>query len=171
MRATSILRSSSHRRWSASLAVLAGVTATAILFPASAQAAPKKCSFPDAPAPTGITCTTDTSSGSKVTVIKSGAGTTLRAIFYDDRFRNSGDRIEYYGGGSCSASTNDTDFKLSSLPDGWNDKVSRIRDFAACDVDLFEHVNFKGESTGYVDYAGGKDRWTKNDWASSFKIS
>lgn len=164
------------KRWGARLAAAAAATAVVTLSPGPAHAA-STCSFAPRATPAGITCTTDYSSGSKVTIIKSGTGTTLRAAFYDSRYTYKGDRILYYGSGSCSASTTDTDFKLAWLPDGWNDKISSIEDYHGCDVNLFKDVDFGGGSTGYVNYAdqstgGGKHLfWTKNNWASSFKIS
>jgi hypothetical protein len=166
---------SNSKRWSASLVAVAAATAAVTLAPAPAYAA-TACSFPTG-TPTGITCTTDYSSGYKVTKIKSGTGTTLRAAFYDSWYRYSGDRILYYGSGTCSATTTDTDFSLKSLPDGWGNKISSVEDFAGCDVNLFDWVGFGGGSTGYVNYGeqstgGGKHlSWSKHNWAESLKIS
>jgi hypothetical protein len=165
------------KRWGARLAVAAAATAAVTtLIPAPAHAAGTTCNF-GRPTPAGITCTTDYSSGSKVTVIKSGTGRTLRAAFYDSWTRYSGDRILYYGSDNCSASTTDTDFKLAALPDGWNDKISSVEDFHGCDVNLFQDVDFRGTSTGYVNYGerssgGGKHlSFSRHNWASSFRIS
>lgn len=164
------------KRWGARLAAAAAATAALTLVPAPAHAA-SACSFPNG-TPAGITCTTDYSSGSKVTRIKSGTGTTLRAAFYDSWYTYSGDRILYYGSGTCSATTTDTDFKLAYLPDGWDNKISSVEDYAGCDVNLFAEGNFGGKSTGYVNYGeqstgGGKhlNLLYYNNWASSFKIS
>lgn len=174
--------SNNSKRLSARIAAAAAAAVAVTLLAAPAQAAGSKCSFGDRPTPTGVTCTTDYSSGSKVTIIRTGTGTTLRAAFYDSWLRYSGDRILYYGSGTCSATTTDTDFKLSSLPDGWNDKISSVEDYAGCDVNLFKHVDWAAEqntvtSTGYVHYGerstgGGKHlAYNRNDWTSSFKIS
>ncbi len=160
------------KRWSACLAAAAAATAVATLVPGPAHAVATKCSFAPRATPAGITCTTDYSSGSKVTIIKSGTGTTLRAAFYDSWWTYKGDRILYYGSGTCSASTTDTDFRLAWLPDGWNDKISSVEDYAGCDVNLFQNADFGGTSTGYVHYGDGKHlSYSRHNWASSFKIS
>jgi hypothetical protein len=162
------------KRWGARLTAAAATTAAVTLVPTPAHAA--TCDF-GRPTPAGISCTTSYSSGSKVTTIKSGTGTTLRAAFYDSWTTYKGDRILYYGSGNCSASTSDTDFRLAALPDGWNDRISSVEDYHGCDVNLFKDVDFGGGSTGYVNYGeqstgGGKHLFlTKNNWASSFKIS
>lgn len=166
------------KRLGARLAAAAAAATVAItLLSVPAQAAGSKCSFGDRPFPAGVTCTTDYSSGYKVTTIKSGTGRTLRAAFYDSWFTYKGDRILYYGSGTCSATVNDTDFKLSSLPDGWDNKISSVEDYAACDVNLFRDRDWLGGSTGYVNYGeqstgGGKHLpYSKHNWASSFRIS
>jgi hypothetical protein len=170
------LTTANTKRWGARLVVAAAAAAAAVtLVPAPAHAAGAACNF-GRPTPAGITCTTDYSSGSKVTVIKSGTGRTLRAAFYDSWLHYSGDRILYYGSNSCSASTTDTDFKLAALPDGWDNKISSVEDFSGCDVNLFQDVDF-GTGTGYVNYGerssgGGKHlSYSRHNWASSFKIS
>jgi len=165
------------KRWGASLAGAAATAAILALIPTPAQAATWTCSTGGHPIPAGVSCTTSYASGAKVTVIKSGTGTTLRAVFYDSQIRYSGDRIMYYGSDNCSATTTDTDFKLSFMPDGWDNKISSVEDYHGCDVNLFWDEDWNGSSTGYTNYSdqnagGGRHlgiTWS-ND-ASSFKIS
>lgn len=103
--------------------------------------------------------------------IKSGTGTTLRAIFYENS-NFTGAQLAYYGSGPCTATTSDADFSLSVMPAGWNDVVSAVRDYNGCDVKLYRDINFGGGSTVWVNYGGGKtvpSGW--NDVPSSFRVS
>jgi hypothetical protein len=160
------------KRWGLRLAATAAFTVALGLIPAPAHAA--TC----APAlPAGVTCTTEYIDGSQVTTIRSGTGQTLRAAFYDSWIRFSGDRLLYFGSDSCTATTTDTDFRLSFLPDGWSDRISSVEDYSGCDVNLYEDHYWEGESTGYKNYSddqsGGGEHlsWDWHDRASSFTIS
>jgi hypothetical protein len=103
--------------------------------------------------------------------IRSGTGTTLRAVFYENS-NYTGATLRYYGSGPCTSTTTDADFSLSVMPAGWNDVVSSVRDYNSCDVKLYRDNSFGGGTTGFVNYGSGKtvpSGW--NEITSSFRVS
>jgi len=105
------------------------------------------------------------------TIVKSGDGDTLRAVFYEHS-NFTGDKLKYYGGSACSSTTTDADYSMSVVPDGWNDKVSAIKDYSGCDVKIYVGGGFKGSATGFVNYGAGRSvPGGFNDTMSSFKVS
>ncbi len=107
-----------------------------------------------------------------VTFIKSGDGDTLRAVFYEHS-NFTGDKLVYKGGSACTSTTTDADYSMSVVPDGWNDKVSAVKDYNGCDVNIYVDGGFKGAFTGYVNYgsAGKAVPSGFNDKMSSFRVS
>lgn len=77
-----------------------------------------------------------------------------------------------YGSGNCTSSLGDSDLSLGSMPGGWNDAVSSIRDFAGCDTNLFWD-SLSGLSTGYRNYgsAGASVPSGWNDQTSAVRLS
>jgi hypothetical protein len=62
------------------------------------------------------------------------------------------------------------DASVSSMPGGWNDKISSFRGYAGCWTKIFEHSGFGGASLGYqadTSYVGG----AMNDKTSSIRFS
>jgi hypothetical protein len=100
----------------------------------------------------------------------------LRAALYEHA-NMGGHAIYIYGGGNCTTSTTNQDFGASSMPgrlyNSWNDQVSSFRDYAACDVKLYENKDYGGASTGWMNGGtNGKNvpaGW--NDRASSVRLS
>lgn len=110
---------------------------------------------------------------SAVTVLKSGDGDTLRAIFYDGQ-NGTGDALYYYGGSACTATTTDADFSYSDLRRlGWNDRIESIKDFNGCDVNVYRDIAFVGGSTGYVNYGSTAKNLSSafRNLPSSFRVS
>jgi hypothetical protein len=80
-----------------------------------------------------------------------------------------------YGGSSytftasADCDTNaDVDWELSSMPSGWNDRVSSFKSFGQCATKIWHDVSFAGTSYGFVvnsTYVGA----TLNDEASSIQ--
>jgi hypothetical protein len=61
-----------------------------------------------------------------------------------------GSTLSLSTGGSCDNSS-DVDFRVPSLPAGWNDRISSFRSFSNCAQQLFRSVNFTGGAlTGIV---------------------
>jgi len=109
---------------------------------------------------------------SAATATRAGSGDVLIAIFYEHA-DGSGRQLWYYGTRSCTSTTSDTDYAVGTMPAGWNDIISRVRDFNSCDVKLYTDGNFRGSTTGYVNYGSG-GRYVGdffNDKTSSFKVS
>jgi hypothetical protein len=50
---------------------------------------------------------------------------------------------------SCTTSTNNTDYEVSSMPGGWDNVISSYRTFANCWVKHYENTGFGGASVGY----------------------
>jgi hypothetical protein len=76
------------------------------------------------------------------------AGRTVIAIDYADaNFR--GDYILWsVSQGGCAPGVH---FRASSMPDGWNDRVSSVLGGANCDLQfLFEHIDFNSHTQGEV---------------------
>ena len=165
----------SRRRLAAALANAAAAAASILGAPAHAAG------------PSGAAVVPHTIS-KEIRKVCSGDCDTLRAVFYDDPAGvlngysyDSSDRIEYWGGSACSATTSDTDFKMSVLPPGWNDRISAVADFNGCDVKLYWDRGFQGRTTpspGYTNYGEGGRNLSANGcvtcWdnkTSSFKVS
>jgi hypothetical protein len=53
-------------------------------------------------------------------------------------------------GFTCTTTTSDVDASLSSMPSGWNDRVSSYRTYANCWAKHYQHSNFGGSSVGYA---------------------
>lgn len=107
-----------------------------------------------------------------VTIIKSGDGDTLRAVFYEHA-DGTGAKLKYYGGSACSATTSDADYSRGVMPTGWNDRISSIRDYNGCDVKIYKDGPFAGDRTGYINYGSSGHAVPSgyNDKTSSFRVS
>lgn len=100
-----------------------------------------------------------------------GSGSLVVARLWENADISGGALVIYHPT-NCTATTTDADFKLASMPSGWNDIVSAVMDDHSCDVNIFIDSNFVG-AKGYVNYGIPAkyvgDAW--NDKTSSFKVS
>lgn len=81
-------------------------------------------------------------------------GNVARARLYDQP-NFTGPYLVMYGSSNCTASTMDVDLTMGTMKNGWNDAVSSIRDYAACDTMLYEDGGAVGNRTGWNDYGTG----------------
>lgn len=103
-------------------------------------------------------------------------GNVARARLYEHA-NLAGATLTMYGSGNCSASTMDVDLTMGTMKNGWNDAVSSIRDYAACDTMLYEDGGALGTRTGWNNYGTGGTsvgsavgNWW-NDRTSSVRLS
>jgi len=103
-----------------------------------------------------------------------GSGSVLRAILAENA-DGSGHRITVKGTAPCTTATTNRDFTQTVMPSSWNDAVSKVYDYNACDTKLFRNDNAlpSDTQTGWINagstgiYVG--PNW--NDQASSFVLS
>lgn len=72
-------------------------------------------------------------------------------------------------GFSCTGTTGDVDASISSMPGGWDNVVSSFRNYSNCWTNHYEHANFGGASTGYLDDRSSMG--AMNDQTSSIRWS
>ncbi|MET7398941.1 hypothetical protein ABZS66_36225 [Dactylosporangium sp. NPDC005572] len=78
----------------------------------------------------------------------------------------------YHGsdGYVCTGSVSDVDLQFSSMPSGWDNRVSSFYQFATCYAKLWELTWYQGASLGYQ----GTTSWVgpvMNDQTSSIQFS
>ena len=82
-----------------------------------------------------------------------------------------------YGGASYVLSESTTTagcstgwaFGFTSMPSGWNDRVSSFRSYAGCSTAIFENTNYGGLQYGY--YTSASSVGGMNDRASSWRAA
>jgi hypothetical protein len=99
------------------------------------------------------------------TATSAGSGGVLVGIEYAD-LNYGGATLSMFAPGGCDYSL-DVDYRFTSLPAGWNDRISSFRSYSNCAQQLFNAINFGGGSlTGIISslaYVGS----AANDKASS----
>jgi hypothetical protein len=99
-------------------------------------------------------CTTNPAMAARLTRPSvEGVGAVVLGKFYDEPNQDtSGGFFTVQAATGCDDSA-DIDFWLSSVPSGWNDRVSSFQGFNSCQIKLWQNGGFSGATFGPVTYA------------------
>ncbi|MGE4113588.1 MAG: hypothetical protein AB7G36_05385 [Candidatus Nanopelagicales bacterium] len=102
-----------------------------------------------------------TASGGVVALASVALGTVYEDLNY------GGSSYTFTASSGCDSNA-DVDWQLSSMPSGWNDRVSSFKSFGQCATRIWADTGYSGSSYGFVansTYVGS----TMNDQASSIQ--
>lgn len=102
-----------------------------------------------------------TASGGVVALASVALGTVYEDLNY------GGSSYTFTASSDCDSNA-DVDWQLSSMPSGWNDRVSSFKSFGQCATRIWADTGYSGSSYGFVansTYVGS----TMNDQASSIQ--
>ncbi|MFE0424134.1 hypothetical protein [Streptomyces sp. NPDC058953] len=99
-----------------------------------------------------------------------GITTVPIAVYYDREDHKSPPALIHYASRGCD-NDNGVEHAIRDLGvtfRSWNDRISSFRGFSKCQINLYEHRNFKGKQTGYRDSM--KRLGNMNNKASSMRL-
>ncbi len=98
-------------------------------------------------------CTTNPAMAARILRPAATAGTVTLGRFYDDtNMDTAGGVFSVQASAGCDDSS-DIDFSLSTMPSGWNDRVSSFQGLNSCQVKLWQNGAFSGATFGPITYA------------------
>jgi hypothetical protein len=97
------------------------------------------------------------------------AAVSLLGIEYADA-NFTGATLTRTGAGSCDNSA-DVDFRVPSMPAGWNDRITSFKSFSNCAQQLFRSINFTGGSLTIIISSLANVGPAANDQASSITFN
>jgi len=100
------------------------------------------------------TCTTDPTTAARLVrpALDGGGGVLLGRFFDDGGMDATGGSFTVTAASACDASA-DIDFSVSTMPSGWNDRVSSFQGYNSCQIKLWQNGAFSGSTFGPITYA------------------
>jgi hypothetical protein len=100
--------------------------------------------------------------------VAAAASTLLGTEYANANF--AGASLNLFGAGRGDNSS-DADFRFSSMPAGWNDRITSFKSFSNCAQQLFRSVNFTGGSLTLIISSLANVGAAANDQASSLTFN
>ena len=91
----------------------------------------------------------------------------LGRFFDNDQYNTANGYIDYFGGGSCSASLSGADFSWSNTT-SWQNRISSFQGYSGCRIRAFEFTSYGGSALGYTTASPNVGVLNDHIWSALF---
>lgn len=91
----------------------------------------------------------------------------LGRFFDNDQYNTANGYIDYFGGGSCTASLSTSDFGWSNTT-SWQNRISSFQGYSGCRIRAYEFTSYSGASLGYTTASPNVGVLNDHIWSALF---